>query len=111
MWIDGERWDRELAADVLRLNTATALVWARYVAEQLNAELDEDRMAEYLTVNAERTASGINRTTMEQVTAALVAEVPKDAVKHVFDIAKTSRAQQIATARVTSMAILDLVRE
>jgi HK97 family phage portal protein len=104
VWIDGERWDGELAADVLRLNTATALVWARYVAEQLGAELDEGRMAEYLTVNAERTAGGINKTTMEQVTAALMAEVPKEAVKGLFDIARTSRAQEIAVSKVTSMS-------
>ena len=104
VWIDGERWDGELAADILRLNHATALVWARYVAEQLNAELDESRMENYLATNAEITSKAINKTTMLQVAAALVAEVPKDAVKHLFDIAKTSRAQQIATNRVTSMA-------
>lgn len=104
VWIDGERWDEELGADVLRLNTATALVWARYVADQLQAELDEARMAEFLRVDAKRTATGINRTTRDQIAAALLAEAPKDSVKQLFEVAQEVRAREIATGKVTSMA-------
>ncbi len=104
VWSDGERWDEELAADVLKLNTATATVWAKHMTDLLGVDLDEERMAPYLAANAERTAAGINRTTMERIGEALLAEVPKDAVKQVFEIAQTSRAREIATGKVTSMA-------
>jgi HK97 family phage portal protein len=104
VWNDGDRWDTELGEDVFRLNTATAVIWARHVAEQLGAELDEDRMLSYLQENAQRSAEAINGTTRAAIAAALLAEVPKDAVKSLFDVARDSRAQEIAESKVTSMS-------
>jgi hypothetical protein len=104
VWLDGDRWDGELSADILKLSKATATVWARWVTDALEAELDEARMERYLAETAQRAAAGINIATRRQVEAALVTEVPKDAFKRVFEIAQTTRAQEIATTRVTSAA-------
>ena len=104
VWSDGERWDNELSADMLRLNLATAAIFAKHVADQVNAEIDPDQMMAYLSENAERSAAAINATTRDQVAAALLAEVPKDAVKNLFEIAKTSRAQEIAGSHVNAIA-------
>ncbi len=104
VWSDGERWDGELSADLLRLSSATALVWARYMAEQMDIELDEARMESYLAASASNAAVAINATTHNQVATALSDEVPKDAVKRLFEIAAGSRAREISRSRVTSMA-------
>ena len=104
VWQDGERWDRELTADLLALNTLTATTWGRHVAGLVQADLDEARMMDYLATRSARAAEGINRTTQAQIGAALLAEVPKDAVKGVFETAQEARAEGIAQSGVTSAA-------
>jgi HK97 family phage portal protein len=104
VWHDGDRWDAELGQDVFRLNTATATIWARHVAEQMGIDLDEDAMLSYLQENATRSAQAINGATRSAVGAALLADVPKDAVKALFETAQTSRAAEIAESKVTSMS-------
>lgn len=101
LW-DGSRWDAELEADLYRLNTATALVWARYMAEQLGYELDEPRMAPWLQERSRIAAEDINAHTRELLMAALGAEVVREAIEHLFDVAIGSRAEQIATSAVTT---------
>lgn len=103
LW-DPARWNRELHADLFRLNVATATVWARSVAEQVEAELDEERMYEWLDENARIAAENINATTGQQIEAALGEDEPRNAIKHLFEIAVTSRALQIATSKVTTAA-------
>ncbi|MFH0902316.1 MAG: hypothetical protein V2A73_16920 [Pseudomonadota bacterium] len=104
VWIDGERWDIELGEDMFRLNAATATIWAKWMAEQLAFELDEARMENYLKVVSDNAAVRINAATRDQVAAALLAEVPKDAIKGLFDIAASSRADEIASSGVTTAA-------
>ncbi len=104
VWSDGERWDNELTADIYRLNTATATVWAKSVAEALEHDLDTDVMAEYLQQSAHYSALNINQATQEQVATALRAEVAKEAVRQVFETAQEGRAGQIAQSRVTAMS-------
>jgi HK97 family phage portal protein len=104
IWIDGERWDSELAADLFRLNAATAKVWAKWVADQLEAEFDADRMANYLQAVSENSAQRINASTRDQIMDALMAETPRDAVRHLFEIAQDSRAKEISTTGVTNAA-------
>ncbi len=104
VWIDGDRWDSELAADMFRLNSATAQVWGKWITDQLEAELDADRMANYLQVVSENAAGRINAATREQVASALLSEMPKDAVKNLFDVAITSRASEIAATGVNGAA-------
>ncbi len=104
VWIDGERWDRELGDDIFALNAATATVWAEHVSGLMESDLDTERMAEYLRTNADYSAQNINEATRLGLATALVAQVPKDAAKGLFEQAATTRAQEIATSKVTSMA-------
>jgi hypothetical protein len=103
LW-DPQRWNRELHADLFRLNVATATVWARSMTEQLDAELDEERMYAWLEENARIAAENINDKTARDIEAALAEEEPRSAVRHLFEIAVTVRALQIATSKVTTAA-------
>lgn len=106
VWTDGQRWDRELGADFFRLNVATATVWARYLAEEIQLEeLDEERMYPWLEESARIAAEEINEGTRKGVADALAEEEPLDAVKGVFEAAATVRAAQIATSRVTTASV------
>ncbi len=102
VWRDGERWDRELGADLLRLNVATATVWAQWMAEQLQAEIDADAMLPWLEEHSRIQAENINGVTRDLVLAALAEDVPLAAVRHIFEIAMSSRAQEIARSAVTT---------
>jgi hypothetical protein len=102
VWRDGERWDRELQADLLALNLATAVVWARWVAEQIGAEVNEDAMLTYLAEHSRIQAEQINATTREQVGDALREAEALAAVRGVFELAASSRAAQIGQTAVTT---------
>jgi HK97 family phage portal protein len=102
VWRDGERWDRELQADLLALNLATATVWARWVAEQVGAEVSEDAMLAYLAEHSRIQAEQINATTREQVGEALREAEALAAVRGVFELAANSRAAQIGQTAVTT---------
>ncbi len=104
VWHDGERWDRELEADVLKLNLATATVWARWVADQLQAQVDVDAMLPYLQEHSRIQATNINRATRDAVLAALAEAGALEAVRHVFEVAASARAPEIAASAVTSAA-------
>lgn len=104
VWIDGDRWDGELSADLLSLNTATACVWGEWVMKQLEGELDVDRMGEYLATISRNAAGRINAATRDQIVKALASEVPKDSIKVLFEIARGSRSTEIATTGVTGAA-------
>ncbi len=102
VWIDGERWDRELAQDIYKLNVATATYWARWMAEQLEIEIIDEQIYDWLSVHSRRTAASINATTKEQVTAALSAGDFGGAVRDVFSGARTGRVPEIAITEVTT---------
>lgn len=101
---DAERWDRELGADLYKLNTATAVVWARYMAEQLDYELDEARMAAWLQEHSRIAAENINTVTRVSLIDALKAEIAREAIEHLFDVAVSARAPEIARSAVTTAA-------
>jgi len=103
LW-DAARWDRELQADLHGLNTATALDWARFVAETLGAEVDEDRMAPWLLEHSRVQAEYINEVTRAQIGDALTEEEPRSAVWGLFELALGVRAWEIARSAVTSAA-------
>lgn len=108
LW-DAKRWNGELADDYYRLNAATARVWAEYVAEQLDHELDVDRMAEWLRENARISAEEINGHTRDQIAQALAigagAEAVYEAVGHLFDLAVQVRAPELAVRAVTTASV------
>lgn len=103
LW-DAERWDRELTADFYRLSTATAMGFARYVAGELDFELDEEEMQVWLMENARIAAELVNESTQEQIGEALLADGVREAIGGVFELALGVRAGQIALGRVTTLA-------
>ncbi len=104
VWIDGERWDGELTADLYRLNSATAQVWAKWVADRLDTDLDVARMENYLLAVSQNSAARINGTTRNEIASALLSETPRDAVKQLFEVATGSRADGIAASGVNTAA-------
>jgi HK97 family phage portal protein len=104
VWHDPARWNQELADDLYALNTATATVWARWIADTLGMELDEERMLKWLQENARVSAEHINGSTQAQVADALVEAEAIAAVEAVFDSAIDVRAATIAMSKVTTAA-------
>lgn len=98
------RWDRELAADLLPLSTATATVFAKQVADALGLEFDPSIMGPWLKENARIAAEGINAKTLASITAALEEDDELTALGNVFDVATGSRAAQISQTKVTNAA-------
>ncbi len=107
---DGERWVRELGDDLLRLNHATATVFAQRVIDELAADDDEEtafdpaEMVPYLAENARIASEGINGTTRDRIVDALKGDTPLDDILGLFAVAATSRAAQIAHTKVTAAA-------
>jgi len=104
LW-DRERWNRELQADMFRMNTATATVWGEYIAEQMAFELESDRMTGWLDEHSRIQAENINGFTRDEIGKALIEEEPRSAVRHLFEIAIAVRATQIAVSAVTSASV------
>jgi HK97 family phage portal protein len=102
---DADRWNNELTADIFGLNFATAVAWARYVAEMLSSEFDEDGFGDFLSENARISAENINRTTLMQISSVWDADDRLAAVKNVFAIAMASRAAEIAAAKTTTASV------
>lgn len=104
-WWDGDRWDKELAEDLLKLSVLTSKATAEQVAEELDlafSDYDVDRTLAFLAAVAERQAGSINTVTERQVSEELDAEEPD--AKHVFEVAEESRAQKLAVGLVTTAA-------
>ncbi|MBN1956199.1 MAG: phage portal protein [Anaerolineae bacterium] len=102
VWWDEERWDEELAADLLKLNTATAEAWANEVAAQLGADIDPDRMTAWLAEHSRIQAEQINDYTQAELEAALNGPDPGDAIKALFLAAVTVWARRQAQEGVNT---------
>jgi HK97 family phage portal protein len=113
-WDDEDRWNRELADDLLPLYTLTAEAWAAWVAERYGIETpaSDQRMQPWLRERARIAAESINATTRQQVGTALLAGTTaglavseiREKVAHVFEVAQSARAAEAATAGVTGAA-------
>jgi HK97 family phage portal protein len=106
-WWDEPRWNRELGADLWRLSMATSVAVATQVLESIGAppeEYDSDRTAAFLAAVADRIAQAVNAVTKTQLDDALATDDPAAAVDHVFEMAASSRAAQIATTTVTAVS-------
>lgn len=102
---DRDRWDEELADDLLGLALETAGAFGAMVADTLGAEEpDLDLMLDYLDTNASYAAQGINDATEAELATALLEEDGIDAVKALFAGVVAGRAYQIAQTRVTNVA-------
>lgn len=109
VWWDAERWNAELANDLIKLNLATALSWAelffqKYGEFPVDMEAFEARMIPYLQEHSRIQAEKINQDTSDQISTALEDPEALAAVKNVFKIALTSRVIQQAISAVTSMS-------
>jgi hypothetical protein len=99
---DAGRWNRELRADLLRLNKATSVVWAKWVADQLEAEVNEEGMEAWLSEHSRIQAEYMNGATRDGIASALTEEDPRAAVERLFELAITVRAAQDALSAVTA---------
>jgi hypothetical protein len=91
-WWDGERWDKELAADLMKVSHTLAALLGAKEAERLGYEdgYDPDMTVHFLKAVAADRAAGINATTKAQLDEQLAADSPDPA--HVFDVASSDRA-------------------
>lgn len=98
-WWDAERWDSELAADLLKMYANSSEAAARSALEAAGLDgYDVDRTIAFLDEAARRSAASINEATKAAVDAALDADSP---VGDVFGAAVEQRAGEIAATVVT----------
>ena len=101
-WWDGDRWDEELAGDLLRMYVLSSETAARSALEAAGfEEYDVDRTLAFLSEAAKVSATSINATTRDQIDAALGEDNPAAAVANVFDVAESKRAEEAAVTAVT----------
>lgn len=104
VWWDDDRWINELTADILRLNTATAMAWGERTAEKLGVEVSADAMLPYLSEHSRIQSTYINTYTRDQVETALKEPDPVSAVKDLFGQAVSVWATREAVTAVTAMS-------
>ena len=110
-WWDAERWDRELADDLMAAVLSGATRAARDALRQLGIdprEYDEARTRNFLRAWAESRAAGINAKTLEGLCAAQAGGLDPASVgatpAGVFDLAMGARATQQAQTIATQTA-------
>jgi HK97 family phage portal protein len=108
---DTERWNGELAADLLLMSTPIAVTAARDTMQQIGLEpgdFDPYVMSGWLAAHAAGVAKGLNAATAGDLATAIdAAESAADAIVAVnalFDTWQNGRAQQIATTLTSSMS-------
>ena len=101
LW-DDERWNRELADDLKKLNLLTALEWANIIAKAFGEAVDEDQIIGWITEHSQRQAESMNEYTMLAVEAALRDPEPHSAVKDIFILASSVVAARQAISSVTN---------
>lgn len=106
-WWDTDRWNRELSGALLALSSSITVDIARKQLERLSIDPDEydvDRTMAWMRTVSEATAKSINTVTETAIVAALASADGLEAVGHVFEVAKTARAQQGGLTLATSLA-------
>jgi len=105
---DPEDWDNELADVLTALGLATAQAAGTATANQLGSKFDATAVDEWVTDSAKKSAQKVNRTTADQLTAALDEAdddaAAEDVIAGVFDGPVSARSDQIATTRVAMVA-------
>lgn len=91
-WWDGERWDKELSSDLMKVSHTLAALLGAKEAERLGYQdgYDPDMTVNFLKAVAADRAAGINATTKAQLDEQMAADEPDPA--HVFDVATSDRA-------------------
>ena len=102
---DRARWDRELAADLLRVGLPMAAVVGSTVTSQLDGEpFDPDMIVNYLTVQTAGTAAAVNQTTEDQLAPAMIDQDPAAAIEAVFAVALAQRALAVGRGQSANVA-------
>jgi HK97 family phage portal protein len=105
---DPTSWDGDLGSLLHTLSKATAEAIGAKVAAELGGQYSSDSIAAYLESNSAATATKINQTTADEITAAFEQqaedESDADTIDGVFDGEVTARAGQISMSRVAMVA-------
>lgn len=109
VWWDDERWNAELAADLLALHVATVMEFAGVIFDQSKVYAEnpdglvafEERLQPLLVEHARIQAENTNQVTLSQVSEALASDTPLESVRKVFNQAVTIRAIAQAVDSVT----------
>jgi HK97 family phage portal protein len=103
-----ERWSSELASDMFgpMINIAAKAASVALIASDLDPEdYDSDRTIEWMLKHASGVSSGINgQTRFDLLKAITEADNPLEAVLHLFDVAKKSRAAWNAKDSATALS-------
>lgn len=103
-WWDGERWDRELTAELYALMMTTTVKVGRDTLVGLGVDpdaYDVQRTVAYVEAMVAGIASGVNEATHQRIAAA-VASDEDDALDTVLKQDRTSRAATMAVSLVTN---------
>ena len=110
-WWDAERWNRELTDDLIKAVVAGSVAAARRVLQALGIDPDEydaERTKAFLLALVKRRAEMINDDTRDALERSIDGDYSEDAEQSepagVFDIAETSRAEQIGRTLATTVA-------
>lgn len=107
-WWDGDRWDAELAADLLALalETTPEVAAAALAKAGLSGDYDAARTEAFLEAIAKSRAGAINSTTRDQIEAILSGSGPEGVTDpaHVFEKAADSRRDVIVATLLTTLA-------
>lgn len=84
-WWDEDRWNDELAEDLLPVLKSISASHGRGIARRLDTKYDEERTENYLKAMAAGRAKGINVSTKLKLDAALEEEDEEEALKAAFE--------------------------
>ncbi len=104
-----ERWNDELRVELFSLALLTASDFGQQTTGSFGEDFNADGVLAFLEENSRVGAENINLTTKAALAEALSSEERLEAVKHVFDIAASSRSDEIAQTKVTSLASFGVV--
>jgi HK97 family phage portal protein len=96
--LDSERWNEELAADLLRQSRKTVGREGEIAAARMASSFDQSQVQNYLREASRSQAENINATTAQHVA--------KDGAEQAFDVAKAVRAPNGGLALATGMFAL-----
>lgn len=115
-WWDAERWDRELAGDILAASLGVSKAAALTALDGMGVDPTEystERTKAFLKKVAQRIASQVNSATESALEDAMADEDP-EAMGHVFDVAEESRAEKsgmTAAATFVGFGMVEAARQ
>lgn len=115
-WWDAERWDRELAGDILAASMGVSKAAALAALAGMGVDPSEystERTKDFLKKVAQRIAGQVNAATESALSDAMDGDDP-DAMAHVFDVAEESRAEKsgmTAAATFVGFGMVEAARQ